>query len=95
MNFNEKLIRTYGRDRAKQIEKLVGRLLEWAAEHQAEDGLNAPDYCQAYGIIQGMSIVLGYDSMGAINNIDSPSFWLACENNKAKHTIKEKKKVHA
>lgn len=72
--FYDKMLKRFGKKKTEEITQLVLSLLTWAVRDKSWN-FNHPDYANAFGVLQGVSIVLGYEDIGSDNVKTSPKYW--------------------
>lgn len=73
------MLKRFGKRKSQKIASTVVDLISSAVRDPSYDitGINHADYSNAFGIVQGVSYVLGYASAGITNREDQPGFWLS------------------
>jgi len=72
--FYDRMLKKFGRKKTEEITRLILSLLRWTARDKSWN-CNHPDYANAFGVLQGVSIALGYEDVGANNVKTSPRYW--------------------
>ena len=77
MNFYETMVKRLSKKKADRIARNVRILLRFAVTdpYYKISAINHPDYCNAFGIMQGIAYSLGYETAGITNRPEAPGFW--------------------
>jgi hypothetical protein len=69
--FYKTMVRRLSKKKADKISKCVADLLKC----RIEPHINDPDYCNAFGIMQGVAYALGYSSSCVTTDPTMPGYW--------------------
>ncbi len=72
-SFYDVMVKRLSKKKADKIEKTIRDLLK----HRNSEGGSIwnPDYCNAFGIMQGVAYSLGYVSAAITTRADQPGYW--------------------
>lgn len=76
MNFQETMLKKLGKRKTEKITKAIKDNLKGYVKADADSKhINHADYCNAFGIMQGVAYALGYDYCAITNQEHMPGFW--------------------
>jgi hypothetical protein len=77
MNFHETMLKKLGKRKTEKITKAVKDYLTMWMKSDTDNnmGINHADYCNAFGIMQGVAYALGYEHAAITTKEDMPGFW--------------------
>ena len=87
MNFQETMLKKLGQRKTKRIIKAIEDCLKlWMdIDRNNVEGIHNDEYCNAFGIMQGVAYALGYEYAAITTKEDMPGFWFDQLINKMKN----------
>lgn len=79
MNFYNTMLEKFGKKKTAKIVKAIKDCLGSYVASESKDGMeiNHPEYCNAFGIMQGVAYALGYEYCAITSKENMPGLWFA------------------